>query len=165
MRQHLVTALLAMSFSFAHAAPPTVASVEALLDVTKTEATMDAVFTGLEPVMRQMLQRIPNHQSLTSEQQRAVDAMPAKVVVLLREEFSFAKLKPQFVELYQEVFEQEEVDAQLAFYRTPAGQAMINKMPRVMQKTVALSQAQVQRMMPRMQQIIQQMVREAQAGQ
>lgn len=58
----------------------------------------------------------------------------------MHDEMSWAKMKPQYVRLYVETFDQDEVDGLLAFYATPAGQAMINKMPIVMPKMMGVMQ-------------------------
>ncbi len=42
--------------------------------------------------------------------------------------------------IYAEVFTEEELDAMLAFYTSPAGQSMIKKMPQMMGHTMQLSQ-------------------------
>ena len=59
-------------------------------------------------------------------------------------------MKPLYVQLYRDTFEQEEVDGLLAFYASPTGQAFVNKMPMVMQKSMALSQSLMQSIIPKM---------------
>jgi uncharacterized protein len=164
MKSLIAASLLALALGSAQATTPTAASVEALLEVTKVEATLDAAYAAMEPMMRQMMRNSPQRQGMSAEQLRMLDALPSRVAALLREEFAFAQFKPHYISLYQEVFTQDEVDAQLAFYRSPAGQAVISKTPLVVQKSMALSQANMQRMLPRMQQLLQQMLREAQAA-
>lgn len=43
-----------------------------------------------------------------------------------------------------------EIDGLIAFYASPAGQAFINKMPVVLQKSMAISQSLMQSLMPKM---------------
>ncbi len=71
------------------------------------------------------------------------------------------KLKPEYAQLYMETFTQEEVDGLLAFYRSPAGRAMIEKMPLLMNKSLQLSQARMQKLMPRIMSTAQQAAEEA----
>lgn len=64
-------------------------------------------------------------------------------------------------DIYQETFEQEEIDGLDAFYGSPAGQAFVAKMPVVMQKSMSLLQEQMQILVPRMAQVIEQAMKEA----
>jgi uncharacterized protein len=74
---------------------------------------------------------------------------------------NWSTLKPHYVRIYQEAFEQEEIDGLIAFYSSPAGQAFIGKMPVVMQKSITLAQNQMQNLMPKMVQVIDQTIKEA----
>ena len=42
---------------------------------------------------------------------------------------SWRSLEPEFVEIYTATFTQDEIDAQIAFYGSPAGQAVLAKSP------------------------------------
>jgi hypothetical protein len=68
-----------------------------------------------------------------------------------------------YVRVYQKSFSQEEVDGMIAFYKTPTGQALLNKMPLVMQNTMTEMQQMIQPMMKRVQQMQQEIVAEIQA--
>ena len=65
------------------------------------------------------------------------------------------------MQLYRDTFEQEEVDGLLVFYASPAGQAYVNKMPVVMQKSMALSQSLMQSIIPKMTAAMQDAIAEA----
>lgn len=55
--------------------------------------------------------------------------------------------------LYAQHFSQEEVDGLIAFYRSPAGEALVNKMPLVMDASVANIQRTMVGIAPRLQAI------------
>ena len=148
MRVFTLVALLA-SFTV-QAAPVSQDSVEALLSVTKTEAIMDSLYSGMDQVMRQTVNQTVQGKSLSAEQQRALNAVATNFVSVMREEMSWQKMKPLYVRLYRETFEQEEIDGMLAFYSSPAGTALINKTPLLMQKSLTLSQELLQSAVPRM---------------
>jgi uncharacterized protein len=145
----------------AAAAPASPESVEALLAVTKTESMLDSMYSSVEQIMRQSMQQAALGKTLTQEQQQVIDTVPQKFMVVVRAEFTWDKLKPQFVQLYRETFDQEEIDALVAFYRSTVGQGFINKMPIVLQKSMALSQAQMQTLVPKMKAAIEQAMAEA----
>lgn len=162
MRVFALIALLA-SLS-AHAAPASTESVEALLAVTKVETIMDSMYAGMDQMMHQSIQQTYQGKSLSPEQQRALDAVPAKFVAVVREEMNWQKLKPLYVQLYRESFEQEEIDGVLAFYATPAGQALIQKMPVVMEKSMAISQSLLKSFIPKMSAVMEEAMNEVKAA-
>lgn len=146
------------------AAPATQESVERLLAASRAESLMDSMYGHMEEMMRQGMKQASAGQSLGPEQQRMLDTMPARFVVLMREEMSWQKLKPLYVQLYRDTFEQEEIDGLLAFYAGPVGQAYLDKMPVVMQKSMALSQSLMESVLPRMMAAVKDAMAEAKAA-
>jgi hypothetical protein len=67
------------------------------------------------------------------------------------------KMKTMLVQVYADTYTEEEVDGILAFYKSPAGQAMLQKMPQLMQRSMAVSQQLMSDLMPE----IQKMAKEA----
>ena len=61
----------------------------------------------------------------------------------------WGKLEPMYVRIYQKSLTQQDVDGMVAFYQTPSGQALINKMPLVMENTMTEMQQMMQPMMQR----------------
>ncbi|MDR0779829.1 MAG: DUF2059 domain-containing protein [Pseudomonadales bacterium] len=161
MRKLLTLIALLSSFGI-HAAPASQESVEKLLAVTNVESMMESLYSSVEQMMRQSMQQAAQGKTLSAEEQRALDTVPAKFVALMREEASWQKLKPQYAQLYLETFDQEEVDGLLAFYSSSAGQALLNKMPLVIQKSMVLSQSLMQSLMPKMMAAINDALSEAQ---
>lgn len=161
MRKLFVTSVLAILVGQAAAAPASTESVETLLTLTKAESTLDAMYASMEQLMRQSMQQATLGKTLTPQQQQVIDTVPAKFMAVMRAELMWDKLKPQLVQLYRETFEQEEIDGLAAFYRSPTGQAFITKTPVLMQKSMAISQAQLQTVFPKMKAAIDQAVAEA----
>ena len=162
MRALAFVALLA-SFTV-QAAPASQESVESLLTVTKTEALIESMYAGMDQMMRQSLNEAFRGKSLNEEQQRAVNTIVTRSLAVIKEEISWQKVKPLYVELYRETFLQSEVDGMLAFYASPAGKAVIEKMPIVMQKSMALSQSMFQSIMPKMKTALEDALKEVNAA-
>jgi len=118
----------------------------------------------MEQSMRQPTAAALQNQKLNAEQQRILDTMPARLAQVFREELTWARLRPVYVQIYQETFTQEEIDAITAFYKTPAGAASIDKMPIVMQKSMAATQGIMGPLMERFKAVTQQVVRDIQAA-
>lgn len=159
----LLSLLLAVSASAALAAPPTAESVERLLAITKSEALVDTMYNDMEPYLRKMMQDATSGK-VTEKQKQTIDDLAPKMVALMREEFNWAKLKPEFVRIYQEALDQSEVDGLLAFYESPVGQSTINKMPLITQRSMALTQEQLRVLMPKIDRLVRESVKNAVAG-
>lgn len=161
MRKFLVSAAAGLLITVACAAPATTESVETLLALTRTESMMDTVYGSMEQMMRQGMQQSLRGRTVSEEQQRVMDAVARKFVALAREEMNWGKMKPLYVRLYIDTFEQEEVDGLINFYQSPAGQAFVRKMPVVMQKSMAITQSQMQALFPKMRTAIEEAIAEA----
>lgn len=92
----------------------------------------------------------PEVRASTAEMQKRTEA-------LVRKMLSWEALKPRFVELYAATYTEPELDAIVGFYKSAAGQAMLNKMPQLMQGSMALTQEAVAGMMPEMMKIVEDM--------
>jgi hypothetical protein len=68
-----------------------------------------------------------------------------------------------YVRIYQKSFTQGEIDGLIAFYKTSTGQALLTKMPVVMQNTMNELQQMMQPMMQRIGRMQQEVVAEIQA--
>lgn len=164
MRNALLTLALLTAALACRAEPPSVESVEALLVATKSEAIMESVNANMEKTLRQGMAQSLTGKKITPQLQRFLDNAPRQFAEAMKEEMSWATLKPMYVQLYQESFTQEEVDGLVAFYRSPAGEALTNKMPTVMQKTLVLVQSRVAPMMEKMRIATARAMAEAQSG-
>jgi len=146
----LVVATLALSATLCEAAPPTTASIETLLEVTKAKALVDQMPAMVEPSMRAAMQVEVGEQQLSDEKKQAMEKFQKQFIEIMRDELSWEHLKPMYLQIYAETLTQEEIDGQIAFYRTPAGAAVINKMPLIMMKSQALMTARIGPLIQRM---------------
>jgi hypothetical protein len=113
---------------------------------------------GMDQALRQSLQG----KELTDEQKRRVEKTRQETMAAIREEMSFAKLKDLYLQVYRETFTQEEVSGITAFYRTKAGQALVEKTPVAMQKASTLMQSRIQPLMQKLNDVQQEMLRDMQ---
>jgi hypothetical protein len=149
MRKLLLLVALLASLP-ALAAPASEQSVEKLLAASRAESIINSLYANMEDLMRKSMQQAVQGKTLSAEQQRVLDAVPPKFVAVMQEEMSWQKMKPLYVQVYRETFEQEEVDGLIAFYESPAGKAMLEKMPTVVQKSIAITQPLMQSLLPKM---------------
>lgn len=161
MKIRLLAASLLFAAVSAHAAPVSTESIEDLLATTKVENLLNVMYANMESAMRQGMAESLKGKELDAKQQQLMENMPAKIAQIMREEMSWSSLKPVYVQIYKDSFTQEEVDGLLAFYKSPAGQAMINKMPVVMQKTMVIVQQRMGPLMQKMEAAMKQSMEEA----
>ena len=157
----LACALSCFAATSSQAAPASKESIERLFVVTNVQKSYGAMLDSMKTSMDQMFQKSPQAQSLTPEQRKRFDAGMAQAYELMRGEMDWNTLKPEFEQAYRDTFTQEEVDGLLTFYRSPAGKAMIEKMPMLVGKMMQMSQARMQNLMPRVMQIMQDAMRDA----
>lgn len=159
----LVLACACLSFG-ALAAQPSAESIEALLQVTRAESMVDGMNANVEQLMRSAVAEAAQREKLSPSQQRVLDQFPAKFAQVVREESNWAAMKPELIEIYRSVYTQEEVDGQLAFYRSAVGQATISKMPQVLQMSLEMGERQMRRLMPKLQAALKDATAEAKAA-
>ena len=137
---------------FAADNPPSEASIKQLLEAGQAHKLVDTMSTQMLGYMKQIMQQATQGERVTPEIQKHIDSFEAEMAAALREVLDWDKLEPMYVRVYQKSFTQGEVDGLTAFYKTPIGQALLTKMPAVMQNTLNEMQQMMQPMMQRMQQ-------------
>jgi hypothetical protein len=91
--------------------------------------------------------------TLTPETQAALIAFQKKLVAAAEPEIGWTAIKPQYVKLYADTFTDEDLDGILAFYKSPSGQALIEKMPPLSRETTQLLQSKVTILQPQLKQM------------
>jgi hypothetical protein len=143
--------------------PPSEASIKQLLEVGQAHKLVDTMSAQMLGYMKQIMQQATQGERVTPEIQKHIDSLEAEITAALKEVLDWNKLEPMYVRVYQKSFTQGEVDGLIAFYKTPIGQALLTKMPAVMQNTLNEMQQMMQPMMQRMQRMQQDVVAEIQA--
>jgi hypothetical protein len=130
------------------------ASAKELVTLMAGRKAFDAVFAQMDNYMDAAMKQAAGDRQLSPEQQKIVDDMRAKMIALVRDTLNWDSFEPKMEEIYQKSFSQSEMDGMLKFYKSPAGKAVIAKMPVVMQNTMQVMQGEMGEMMPKMQQLI-----------
>ena len=148
MKVLIAALLLSASLAPAQQASKT-AKIERLLVITKASAMMDQMFDQMKGMMAQQTPA-----EMTPEQRASYQKGQAKVMDLVKDTISWDKMRPQYIKLYSETFTEPEIDGMLTFYESPSGKAVLDKMPVLMQKSMTLASAQMQDVVPKIQEII-----------
>ncbi len=119
--------------------------IEQLLVLTNSASMIDQMFDQLRGVIAQQREML----NLGKEDSKEMTAEIENLTFgILRERLSWDKLQPKFVELYAETFTEEEVEGMVAFYRSPAGRASIEKMPKLMGRSMAITNDMMKDVVP-----------------
>ncbi|GAA0351128.1 hypothetical protein GCM10009092_14380 [Bowmanella denitrificans] len=91
--------------------------------------------------------------------------MLKKTAELINQKMSWQEMQPMMLEIYQQSFNQVEIDGMITFYQSDVGKAVIAKMPQVMQASMQAMQRQMMDIMPQIQQLQQATMSQVKAGQ
>lgn len=147
--------LLALALLFcaptvgAQEAAPNETSLRELLEVTRARDMTDTMLTQMDAAMKSSMQHAAEGESLNEAQRKVIDEMSAEFVALFKDEMSWEKLEPETLQVYRESFTQAEVDGMLEFYRSDVGQAVVAKMPSVLESSMSITQARMGTLLPR----------------
>lgn len=144
-------------------APPTEASVKQLLEVAQARKLVDSIMAQMDNLLQQTMAQATKGQTIPPKVQKEIDQGRSEMLALMKELLDWSKLEPLYVRVYQKSFTQQEVDGMVAFYKTPAGQAVIGKMPAVLQNTMDEMQQMMAPVMQKMQKMQQDVVAEMKA--
>lgn len=138
----LVILLLSSVFAVGQvqAAKPSEASIKEVFALANTQGMLKSVEGQVDGMTRNVMQQATKGKPANPEEQKAIDKFQARTMSVFKEEISWAKLEPQFIEIYSNTLTQEDVDGIIAFYKSPAGQSFISKMPLIMQNSMGMMQ-------------------------
>lgn len=137
----------------AWAQKPTDASIEKLLVLTRTEANLKTMMQQSANLIDNTIEKSWERMGYPPETRKKMLAARQAIRNILREDLTWEKIKPMYVSSYQETFNQKEVDAMIAFYSTPEGQAILDKMPLVMKRADGHVRKILEQMMIKLQEI------------
>ncbi len=164
MRYVMILSLLAVSILPVQAAPPSEGSVEEMLKCLQVDKLLTGALAqmtdGMNKGMEQKLQTTVGSRELTPAQKAAIDRFRKKFSQTIQEDLSPGKVRAIYLQCYKETFSQDEVDGIIAFYKSPAGQAISEKYPQVMQKAQTMMQAKMAPMSTKVQVAMDDMIKE-----
>ena len=149
----LALCLLSGGAAFANDAPPSDESLREMFRLAHTEETMNGMKPQLDAIITSSTKDVAQGQEITPERQAVMDRMREKLVAAYNETFSFQPLHLLLIRVYQATYTQDEVDGLIAFYKTPAGQALVNKSPLMAQNLMTEMQAAMRPLVQRIGQI------------
>ncbi len=121
-------------------------SVEELLNIINAESVIENLYSQ----MGQMLQGMGKQLGVKPSEQELFDGFMKKMISLMQEEMSWAKMKEPMIKIYMKHYTEKEIQDQIVFYKSESGQSMISKQGDVATDTLMLSQQMVQNFIPKL---------------
>jgi len=128
------------------------AKVEELVQLIKLEQLMGQMTERMTSQMKANAAQQNARHNFTPAQQKVVDDYIDQVQKITQSAVAWEKIKPVVVQVYTETYTESELDGILAFYHSPAGQALVTKSPQLMNKTMGLVSSQMNEVQPQLQQ-------------
>ena len=132
---------------------PTDDSIRQLLQIQKAQSILQRVAQQVDGSFTAMLNQQLQDKTLSDEDRQRIEAARERLKVLTGKVLTWENMEPMYLKIYGDSFSQSEIDSMIAFYSSPAGQAVVAKLPLVAQNTMAAMQQQMKSLMPQAQQI------------
>lgn len=107
------------------------AKVKELFTVMRVDHTLDRMRTAMEQQVQATAKNVAGAETMTPEKEKARTEYVDNSMKVVDDNFGWTVLEPAFIKLYSETYTEPELDGILAFYKTPAGQAMLTKAPQL----------------------------------
>lgn len=154
---------VAISVAVAADKPPSDDSIKQLLEVAQVHKLIDTMMAQMDAFMKQAMEQATQGEQVPARVQQDIEKRRAQMMVAVKDVLDWNKLEPMYVRVYQKSFTQQEIDGLLAFYKTATGQALLNKMPVVMQNTMNEMQQIVQPLLQQARRMQQEVIAEIKA--
>ncbi len=161
--------LITLAFSSAPAvraagSEPSEASVKQLIGIMQLHKSLDSLVAQMNKIMETAAEQASQGQPLSTVAKASLDRCRTDVHTLIRHDVSWEKMEPVYIKIYQNTFNQSEVDAMIAFYKTPVGQNVVTKLPVAMQNAQNETMQTMRPMMERIKQMQQEVAAAAQGS-
>ena len=132
---------------------PSEESVRHLLEVMQAQKIVQTLSEQMDGMFDSMVKKQLEGQDVTPEQRQAIEARRKAASDMVKELLSWDSMESLYLKVYEDTFTQEEIDGMVAFYSSPAGRAVIAKMPLAAKNSLSEMQQRMQQMIPKLQQM------------
>jgi len=123
------------------------ALIEEMLQLTRADKTVDTVLDQQQELIKQQLSSLVLQDDSLSPYRDKLEPViqdyQAKIIAVMKKAMNWSEVKPQMVKIYDELFTEEELSAIVAFDKSPAGKALIDKTPAITGKSLEVGLRQL----------------------
>jgi hypothetical protein len=130
--------------------PQRSAAAEELLKVMNVQDAIEKSFAMVKkmiPAQMEKMTQMAGETNMPANVSRQTD----KMLDMISVEFSWDKIKADYIALYADTFTEQEIKDMIAFYKSPVGQALVKKQPELMKRSMEISQKVMMQIMPKIQ--------------
>jgi hypothetical protein len=122
--------------------PAKAAAIEEMLALNHADQTIKTILDQYKMVLKSQLEEAlaRNGGADTSAFRSELETFEGRVFDLLADRLRWERLKPMFVSIYDGTLTLEEVQGINAFYKSPAGQALLAKQPALITQSIQKTQ-------------------------
>jgi hypothetical protein len=124
------------------------AKAEKLMGVMHMDRTMSQMMDAMKTQMDKAILQSAETDSMSDAQKKILADFETQAMQLISESVKWQKIEPEYVTLYATNFSEEEIDGMLTFYNSPVGQAVLEKMPTMLNESMQIAQKHVESVMP-----------------
>jgi len=132
------------------------AAAEELLLLTNPDKMMDQIWPQIAGMVDQQFKQMGAPEELRPVMKKYTN----KMFQVMQDELGFENLKEDFITVYVNTYSESEIRAISDFYKSPAGKSFLEKMPKLLQETMLITQRNMPRMMQKIQAISAEMAAE-----
>jgi hypothetical protein len=131
------------------------AKAEQLFMLLRMDTMMDRLMGGVKKQVQQITESMPGAGQATPEQKKQMTDFQQRVMDVDNQKIGWKALEPDFINLYATTYTEEELDGILTFYKSTAGQKMIEKTPELTAKSTQITQQKMSELQPVLNQMVQ----------
>jgi len=132
------------------------AAIEKMLRLSKVDKMIEPMFEQIEGMLKKQFTQM----GVSEDQLPIFEKYNNKLFSLMKEEMAWSKMRDDFINIYVKVYTEEEILEINKFYSSAVGKKMVDKMPLLMQESMAITQKRMQTLLPKIQQISKEMAQD-----
>jgi uncharacterized protein len=139
------------------------AKAQEMLTLLHMDRLMDQMMNNMLEQMSSMTKQLGGN-NVKPEDQAKIDDFQKKVFQLIQSQMGWKALEPEYVDVYAKNFTDEQLDGILAFYKSPTGIALVEKLPMLTTQGSQIAQAKMAVIQPQLMQMVQDFTKNAQGA-
>ncbi|MGC9197809.1 MAG: DUF2059 domain-containing protein [Acidobacteriaceae bacterium] len=132
------------------------AKVKQLFAVMRMDSNLDGMLQAMRQHIQMTAQNGEGNQPMTPARKAIEQKFINNAQQVMNQSFGWPQLEPAYVKLYMNTYTESQLDGMLAFYKSPAGQAMLNHASQVRDGVMQIVHSRMGEFASRMQALQQQ---------
>ncbi len=139
-----------------YAEPAQVQTIESLFNITKAKQIIEDIYVQTDSLTNKMIAEM----NITEQQKEITANYSKKSSAIIREVLTWEKLQKVIIKAYQDNFTEEDLQAMITFYKSPAGQKFLLKTPEITKTSMAIVKDSIKDIMPKLNKLHQELEQE-----